>query len=246
MLGARFPIDNPSRFKQMNDWQIYNAGSALRIEARAAELNKLSFGGLWSARLVINHIESNHMEETITPWTIDIVVQVKDSGHMAVLFPGAGESPRVDLNLHRHDGGKSLIWGSASLDMCLYDGFNSNSTWYDVTLTDGLGSAPPNRRAGMFSITRDGAANAEDSRRVDYQVSLSHHGQQFEMKNGNTVRFPAIAPNDQLRRVRIDGIATPVYCVPTPLTLETPAFETLSKEGGNYSGKLRVTFSPSL
>jgi hypothetical protein len=46
--------------------------------------------------------------------------------------------------------------------------------------------------------------------------------------------------------VLLPNIPQPVYCTPTPLSLTTPAFNQISKESGNYGGRLRVMFTPSI
>ncbi|WP_325051575.1 CfaE/CblD family pilus tip adhesin [Stenotrophomonas sp. ZAC14D2_NAIMI4_7] len=44
----------------------------------------------------------------------------------------------------------------------------------------------------------------------------------------------------KLRLVVLPGMTQPVFCVPTPLTLETPSFDASSKRHGHYEGELQV------
>ncbi|MFC9273552.1 CfaE/CblD family pilus tip adhesin, partial [Streptomyces zhihengii] len=43
-----------------------------------------------------------------------------------------------------------------------------------------------------------------------------------------------------LRLVKLPKFDQPVYCVPTPITLETPAFKASTKREGVYTGELKV------
>lgn len=228
--------------RQMNDRQTALNGTSLSLSILPDEWARFPYGGVWTARLVLNQ----HQFGAVFPWTIDITVRLTDSARMAVLFPGAGDAPRIDLNLQRDNGPKASTRGTASIDMCLYDGFNSNSTSYDVTITDALMQSPPGRRAGMYSVVREGASQASDGNRVDYQLYLDYRGQPEPLDNGKPRRFQGLALNDGLRRLRVPDVGPSVYCVPARLTLKTPPFDTMGKASGPYTGKLRVTFSPSL
>lgn len=45
--------------------------------------------------------------------------------------------------------------------------------------------------------------------------------------------------------VSLPGISVPAVCTPTPLTLDTPEFQSARKRPGKYSNKLTITFTPS-
>lgn len=228
--------------RQMNDRQVALNGTSLSLSILPEEWAKFPYGGIWTARLVLNQ----HQLGAVFPWTIDITVRLTDSARMAVLFPGAGDAPKIDLNLQRDNGPKASTHGTASIDMCLYDGFNSNSISYEVTITDALTQSPPTRRSGMYSVVREGASQAGDGNRVDYQLFLDYRGQPEPLENGKPRQFQGLAPADGLRRIRVLDVGPPVYCVPARLTLKTPPFNTMDKASGPYAGKLRVLFSPSL
>ncbi|VWC47098.1 putative minor pilin and initiator [Burkholderia lata] len=138
--------------------------------------------------------------------------------------------------------GGSLLSGNSNVDMCLYDGYNSESTWFDVTASDGLTIA--GRNPSSYSVLRDGDSSGTLAKRVDYNVSLAYNGQKIPLVNNQTVRLTGVN-NSQGRSVSLPGISVPVICTPTPLTLETPAFQSVWKQPGKYSGNLRITFSPS-
>jgi len=82
-------------------------------------------------------------------------------------------------------------------------------------------------------------------KRVDYRASLRYNGRDVALPNNEVVTLGGIN-QAEFRPVLLPNIPQPVYCTPTPLSLTTPAFNQISKENGNYSGSLRVIFTPSL
>ena len=126
--------------------------------------------------------------------------------------------------------------------MCLYDGFNANSTQYSVTLKD-EGKAAEGRASGDFSLYRNGGEVGPLADRIDYHVQLqSPDGQWQAMHNNQQVNFDNIHLS-RIRPVRLPGIRTPVLCVPAPLKLIVDRFRMMDKTQGYYKGVLTVLFS---
>ncbi len=59
------------------------------------------------------------------------------------------------------------------------------------------------------------------------------------MRNGVEEQLLGV-DKTELRLVKLPKLEQPVYCVPTPITLETPPFTASSKREGVYTGELKV------
>ncbi|WP_321852730.1 CfaE/CblD family pilus tip adhesin, partial [Burkholderia diffusa] len=136
----------------------------------------------------------------------------------------------------------SRMSGASNVDMCLYDGYNSQSTWLDVSASDGL--TIDRRDKGQYSVLLDKDKSGAYESRIDYNVSLTYAGKKIALPNNETVRLQGVN-NSAGRSVSLPGISVPVVCTPTPLTLETPEFQSVWKRPGKYSNKLTITFTPS-
>jgi len=121
--------------------------------------------------------------------------------------------------------------------MCLYDGRGSQSSHLELEVRD-EGKAAPGRTSGRHSAYRQGGGEAAADR-IDFETWLDYEGRSLRMENGQTVRLDG-TDHARLRRVRLPGMLEPVYCVPTPLTLRTPAVSADSKTSGYYRGRLTV------
>lgn len=126
--------------------------------------------------------------------------------------------------------------------MCLYDGYNSHSTWFDVSASDGL--LIDRRESGSYSVLLDVDKSGVYASRIDYNASLTYGGMKIDLPNNEVIRLPSVN-NSEGRMVTLPGIPVPVVCTPTPLTLETPEVQSAFKRPGRYSNKLTITFSPS-
>ncbi|EDM3692493.1 hypothetical protein CSM81_23580 [Salmonella enterica subsp. enterica serovar Infantis] len=90
----------------------------------------------------------------MSTFSADITLDMTDRNHGAIYLPTFGNAtPRVDLNLRTKPlstapGGE--VSGQAAIDVCLYDGYNSNNNWLKVTLSD-LRNIP-GRQADIFSV----------------------------------------------------------------------------------------------
>ena len=122
--------------------------------------------------------------------------------------------------------------------MCLYDGKNSTSTRAYLRFEDdGLPAA--DRAEGAFSIRRRGGSQSDARDRLDYQVSVTHP------VTGATEVWQGTNDPQYLRQVILPGGRETVLCIPAPIILKTPAFAASSKNAGDYTGTLRVIYTPS-
>ncbi|AOI63936.1 pilin protein [Burkholderia territorii] len=220
-------------------------GRALSVTIPAEELKKIPTGGTWKANLLLNlrqwsNTGSNHPK--IAVFKAAITLNVTDKNNIQIYLPEfANATPVVDLKLRTLPNGSRLS-GTSNVDMCLYDGYNSQSTWFDVTASDGL--TIDRRDQGSYSVLLESDKSGAYASRVDYNVSLTYAGKKIALPNNETVRLQSVN-NSAGRTVSLPGISVPVVCTPTPLTLETPEFQSVWKRPGKYSNKLTITFTPS-
>jgi len=207
-------------------------GTGAGLWLRADQLQRL-VAGRWTATLALELGSPSQLHLASYRFTFDLTVTDRDAA--GVYFPAFDSvTPQVGLNL-RYDPGGQRIAGHTELDMCLYDGLGSHSAYVGVTVRDSEGDTS---RGDLFSVWhRDG--ERDESRRVDYAVSLTHGGARNRLRNGEELLLTGL-DSVQLRRVNLPGSIDPVFCVPTPLTLETPSFSASSKRAGYYSGGLKV------
>ncbi|MDN7429216.1 CfaE/CblD family pilus tip adhesin [Burkholderia sp. AU45388] len=213
-----------------------NLSASLWVDA--SELRKLPFGGIWNATLKFNQGNWRRSDTLVVAEpTVEFTLHVTDTKNVQIYLPDhSTTTPTVDLGLSQPNGRDSRTTGRRSIDMCLYDGFGSNSSWFDVTLKDDLGAL--RRKPGSFSVVRHGTSG-EFHDRIDYGVSYLHEGQQKALNNGETIRLSG-GSGTGLRSVHLPNILVAVMCKPMPLTLETPEFNAKDKRAGSYSGKLRI------
>lgn len=237
---------NPYSSTNVNARALNDAGFAndspnnlLHVYIPSSEMSQLPGGGIWKGHLKLRQM---HKQAQVAVNEAEIVLHVTDTKNVQIYLPGHNTTaPTVDLGLSQPNGRDSRTTGSRSIDMCLYDGFGSNSSWFEVTVKDDLSGL--RRKPGSFSVVRQGTSGGFYDR-IDYGVSYLHEGRQKTLNNGETVRL--IGGNGTgLRSVHLPNIPVPVMCQPMPLTLETPEFNAKDKHAGSYSGKLRIIFSPS-
>ncbi|VWC47119.1 putative minor pilin and initiator [Burkholderia lata] len=217
----------------------------LFVKILATELKKLPSGGIWKANLHLNlrqWISGSAGSPTIATFRAAITLNTTDKNNIQIYLPEfTAATPTVDLKLRRQSNGSRLS-GLSNVDMCLYDGYNSQSTWFKVSASDGLSISQ--RDGGSYSVLLDSDKSGAYASRVDYNVSLTYAGKKIALSNGETVQLQGVN-NSAGRSVSLPGISVPVICTPVPLTLETPEFQSVWKRPGKYSGNLRITFSPS-
>lgn len=218
-------------------------GRKLFVKIPVSELKNLPSGGTWKANLQLNlRIWGASSPPTLAVFKAAIKLNVTDKNNIQVYLPEfTNATPVVDLKLRTLPNGSRLS-GTSNVDMCLYDGYNSQSTWFDVTASDGL--TIDRRDKGSYSVLLESDKSGAYASRVDYNASLTYAGKKIVLPNNETVRLQGVN-NSAGRTVSLPGIPVPVVCTPTPLTLETPEFQSVWKRPGKYSNKLTITFTPS-
>ncbi|MBU9866368.1 CfaE/CblD family pilus tip adhesin [Rahnella aceris] len=222
-------------------------GVNLTLKIPAAELNKLPVGGIWTAQLKI--LLHNSSETEVYQWDSNITVNLTDNNNQQIYLPEFGEAaPRVDLNLRPLPGTKgnqTQMNGSATIDMCLYDGYGSNSTSFTLKFDDQQ-QGTTERNNGYFSIYSDHGDTNLDSGRIDYYVRMqAPDGKYVSVIRGDDLVISNIQ-TAHIRPVHLPGIPQAVLCVPAPLELSTKTMDINSKQAGNYTGHLIVNFTPQL
>jgi hypothetical protein len=205
------------------------------------ELSKFPVGGIWEAELKVNLMQWDP-NIVLGNWNAHITLDVLDSGNQQIYLPEFGTAaPHVDLNLRPlpgTSGNQTMLSGTASLDMCLYDGYNANSSTFTLTAQDQM-SEIADRESGMFSVYTKG--NSSKNMRIDYRLDVldpatKTYNTMNNMQN-YVIRDIQKAP---LRSVHLPGIPQSVVCVPSRLRFTTPEFAIASKQAGQYTARLRL------
>ncbi|MBP1000489.1 phage tail protein [Serratia fonticola] len=212
------------------------------------ELAKLTLPGVWTATLKQNLMHWDP-KTYLNLWTASIRLTVTDLKSQQIYFPAfPGTAPRVNLNLSNRPGtqNNTTAAGSASLDMCLYDGSNSSSTQINMIFRD-EGAAATGRAEGMFSVYREGGDKGQASNRLDYRVSVVNPttGAVQGISNGTEIVWNNTNKRNIQRQVVLPGVPGVSLCVPAPITLFTPTFRLADKAAGRYTGRLTVVYTPS-
>lgn len=208
-------------------------GTGSRLAFPSSELKRL-VAGHWKATMRLN-IKADPAAPPVATATFNFDFTVTDYDAISIYFPGFdGVAPLVNMDL-RYDPIRKVVAGRKEVDMCLYDGVGSQSEFLGVTVRDSGPRPPPGRDFAVWH--RDGGS--DDTQRLDYQVGLKYGGNLLAMKHGEEQLLRGI-DSAQLRLVMLPGISQPVYCVPTPLTLETPPTPIASQRPGLYEGELTV------
>ncbi|WMT15641.1 CfaE/CblD family pilus tip adhesin [Serratia fonticola] len=222
-----------------------------------SELNKLSLAGVWRADLKMqvkawdgcgdgtNGCPGIHRVD----WKARLTLNVTDYANQQIFLPAFPTSaPVINLNLNTRPGagGGKTVSGSASLDMCLYDGNDSVSNRISLLLKD-EGTTVAGRLAGQFSIYRRGGDKSKVGDRLDYQVSVINPttGAVQNVSNGTEIIWSDTNKRNIQRQVILPGVSAPALCVPAPLTLKTPTFSLSDKTAGDYTGTLRIIYTPT-
>ena len=212
-----------------------------------SELSKLTTPGVWRATLKQDLWQ--WASPYLNTWASNIVLTVTDLNNQQVYFPAFPYStPRVDLNLNNRPGTSknTAASGTASLDMCLYDGSNSSSNRVNMLFSD-EGAGATGRAAGLFSVYRTGADKTQAANRIDYQVSVINPttGAAQAISNGTEITWTNTNQRNIQRQVVLPGVPGVSLCVPAPIRLITPAFNLADKAAGRYTGKLTIIYTPS-
>ncbi len=211
-----------------------------------SELSKLT-DGVWHATLVMDYY--NWRSTYVATWTADITLTVTTASAQQVYFPAFGSADAtVDLGVSglKNADFSTTTSGSASLDMCLYDGANAAGKTIILSLSD-QGVSPSGRTAGLFSVYRTGGSASDAADRIDFSISVMNPvtSAAQTVKNGEPITWTAPEGGVTGRLVTLPGYTTSTYCVPVPLTFTTPTFKPSAKHSGDYTGAVTVTYTPS-
>lgn len=208
-------------------------GTGASLSIPGTELTRL-VAGRWAAELVLDLRSGDH-GAVLASYTFHVDLSISDSDSASIYFPASGlATPHVGLDL-QYDPNSQTIAGHAVLDMCLYDGAGSQSGYLGVTVRDVGG---PSSAGSGYSVRHQDGGDGP-GQRVDYTVTLEHGRAQLPMANGIEQVLTGI-DSVRLRLVVLPGMIQPVYCVPTPLSLDTLRVPISSKRPGLYHGTLRV------
>ncbi|MCO7463371.1 MULTISPECIES: CfaE/CblD family pilus tip adhesin [Stenotrophomonas] len=211
------------------DWPV-GTGGQLSLSQR--ELSKL-VAGVWSATLELQVRTPRFHDLATLTFTFDLTIT--DRNAVSIYFPAFHNvTPLVQLNA-AYDPIGQTVGGRTVLDMCLYDGLGSQAQYLGVTVRD-RGGHPPGP-SGYSLWHTDGGT--DDTRRLDYTVSLAHSGATVRMPNGVEQQLHGI-DSAQLRLVILPGMSQPVFCVPTPITFDIPRVPISTQQAGTYFGELQV------
>jgi len=211
------------------DWPV-GTGGQLSLSQR--ELSKL-VAGVWSATLELEVRTPRFHDLATLTFTFDLTIT--DRNAVSIYFPAFHNvTPLVQLNA-AYDPIGQTVGGRTVLEMCLYDGLGSQAQYLGVTVRD-RGGHPPGP-SGYSLWHTDGGT--DDTRRLDYTVSLAHSGATVRMPNGVEQQLHGI-DSAQLRLVILPGMSQPVFCVPTPITFDIPRVPISAQQAGTYFGELQV------
>lgn len=228
--------ENTQRYLYAASWfecRDQPIGTGVQLIMPTQELRRL-VAGHWKATMRLS-IKADPAAAPVATSVFNFDFTVTDYDAISIYFPGFdGVAPLVNMDL-RYDPIRQVVAGRKDVDMCLYDGVGSQSEFLGVTVRDSGPRPPPGRDFAVWH--QDGGS--DDTQRLDYQVGLNYGGNLLAMKHGEEQLLRGI-DSAQLRMVLLPGISQPVYCVPTPLTLETPPTPIASQRPGLYEGELTV------
>lgn len=208
------------------------SGTAVTLLLEEAELQRL-VAGRWSAELRLALMDSSN--GSIADYEFRFDFTITDRNAVSIYFPAFHNvTPLVQLNA-AYDPIGQTVGGRTVLEMCLYDGLGSQAQYLGVTVRD-RGGHPPGP-SGYSLWHTDGGT--DDTRRLDYTVSLAHSGATVRMPNGVEQQLHGI-DSAQLRLVLLPGMSQPVFCVPTPITFDIPRVPISTQQAGTYFGELQV------
>ncbi|MDM4205870.1 CfaE/CblD family pilus tip adhesin [Klebsiella spallanzanii] len=247
VCGSGAPLNDNLYASCGANYSITTNSRLLTVWIPQSEMNRLPIGGVWEGhlQLITGGNWSGHK------YTADITLKGKATGKQDIYFPEFnGANPLVQLDLHPTGSvtSNSYVEDVTNLDMCLYDGFNSNSDSMTLSFKD-EGKAGAARKDGYFSIYNTATGETDEAERIDYRVEMfdPHSKGWRTVKNNDSFTLSAgVNGQDQIRPVRLPSITYPVLCAPAPLRLIVDKFRVTDKSAGYYKGVLTVEFSPSL
>lgn len=248
MYCGQRALNNTNQYSCWGPGYNYTSNSrAVTVWITQSEMNKLPVGGLWEGQVKLKFNKAG----TVVNYLANITLKGKATGKQDIYFPEFnGANPLVQLDLHPTGSvtSNSYVEDVTNLDMCLYDGFNSNSDSMKLFFKD-EGKAGVARKDGYFSIYNTTSGGTDETERIDYRVEMfdPHSKGWIQVKNNYSFTLSAgVNGTDQIRPVRLPSITYPVLCAPAPLRLIVDKFRVTDKYAGYYKGVLTVEFSPSL
>jgi hypothetical protein len=185
---------------------------------------------------------------TIAKWQANIRIEVVDPGNQQIYLPAFPHStPIVNLNLTNFPGRPGAVRSRVKTRwICACTTAKTAPAPAPIFVLKMTGF-PAGRAEGAFSIRRRGGSQTDARDRLDYQVSVTHPitGATETVANGKTVVWQGTNDPQYLRQVVLPGGRESVLCIPAPIILKTPAFAASSKNAGDYTGTLRVIYTPS-
>ena len=247
--NARYALNNQTYLScSTSSWSIVDNARVLTAWIPQSEMNNLPVGGVWEGALKLQY---NAAGRTPVNFVANITLKGKATGKQDIFFPEFNNAnPLVQLDLHPTGAitGNSFAEDVTTLDMCLYDGYNSNSDSMKLSFADeNKGGA--SRKNGYYSIYNTGTAGTGENERIDYRLEMfnPHTKSWMRVDNGQGYDISAgVNGQDQVRPVHLPSISYPVLCAPAPLRLIVDKFRVTDKTAGYYKGTLQVYFSPSL
>jgi len=228
--GDKIPPWSSSVWECATEWPV---GTGISLSLPQAEVSRL-VAGKWKGELILD-LNSASSVGAVATYKFLLDFTITDHNAAAIYLPEFGHAtPTVGLNL-RYDPFAHTIGGSKQVDVCLYDGLGSQSQYLGLTVRDTSGHA--SGPTGFSVWHDDGGTDAR--RRLDYTLTLNHAGARVSLVNGHEHQLRNI-DSVSLRLVMLPGMTYPVYCVPTPITFETPLVPSTSKDAGHYGGSLHV------
>nr|WP_159465466.1 CfaE/CblD family pilus tip adhesin [Scandinavium goeteborgense] len=220
---------------------VAGSGTNLYMYITPDQLAALPVGGIWQANLTLELWQWSPGKK-LANWNAHITLNVTDNNNQQIYLPEFGTAaPHVDLNLRPlpgTTGNQAMLSGTASLDMCLYDGYNANSSTFTLNAHDQTSFAD-GREASMFSVYNQG--QGDEGHRIDYHLEIldpttNAYSTMVNMQNYVIRDIQKVS----LKSVYLPGIPQPVVCVPSRLRFTTPEFAIASKQAGQYTARLRL------
>ncbi len=218
------------------------------------ELKKFPIGGIWFAHLKLRTGQWHAGPGSIVDqwpgfmdayWTADITLHITDNNNIRIWLPQFhGSTANVVMPVmpaYWALNKPGLVSAEKVVETCLYDGYNSNSQRFEVTLNSNY----------TDSTTQDFLlqnTSGPTSKPLHYQVLASPPGQSGAMQRlnpGITQTYTGINSTG-IRQVIMPGLQTPVACVPWPIRIKLLPFDLSRQAAGHYNGTFSITFTPSL
>ncbi|WP_241627623.1 CfaE/CblD family pilus tip adhesin [Rosenbergiella epipactidis] len=248
-IGAlRWSIGCDDRYPwDINQCKLVNTFPSIIVGMDSNTLKNIP-AGIWEGHLILNQRDYTSPTNIVEQVGLKLTVEVTDSSKQLIYFPAFPTSdPRVDLNLNYRPGSRTngAVSGTASLDMCLYDG-GTSAKLVQLQFQDESGGLI-GKDSSLFTVYRDGADKNKVENTINYKLQVLNPttGGHDEVLNGKAFVWKDANARNIQRNVVLPGIPGVSLCLPAPLTFITPAFNYAEKTTGHYTGVLKVIYSIS-